>query len=891
MTPLLGGRRGRDEPGGPEEPVPRLAPDLRLAPAAAASWAGSAWAVAVPSGVAVGGGGLALALAVAVLLLRRAVLLRRVVPPSARRHRPRASGTVTVVVALVCSGGVLLCAGGQLAVREAGLLPRLVEDGATVRVEAVVRADPRSVRSETGRVPAREQLAVRVRVEHVAGRGMSGPSRSPVLVLGSTAWAGLTPGTRVEAVGRLVATDPGDDVVALLVSTRPPVRLAEAPTWQRGAERLRAGLREAAEPLPADAGGLLPGLVVGDTSRLPPRLEEDMRAVGLTHLTAVSGANVAIVCGTVLVLSAAAGARRRLRLVLAAVALAGFVVLARPEPSVLRAAVMGAIGLVGLAASRRGRGMPLLCVSVVVLTAVDPWLSRSFGFALSVLATAALLLLARPVADVLSRVVPRLVAHAVAVPLAAQAVCGPVVVLLSPQVPLLAVPANLLVAPAIAPATVLGVAAAALAPLSMPAAEAAAWVAGVATGWIARVATAAAGVPGAVVAWPGGRGGALLLAGVTAGLLLAGAHVVRAGPGARRVLAAAAGVALAGVLVLAGAAASRWLRSAAWPPPGWRVVACDVGQGDALVLSTGADSAVVVDVGPDAAAVDRCLRTLAVRRVDLLVLTHFHADHVAGLEGVLADRPVSRALVSPLAAPSGQANRAREALAAAGVPTTAVTRGVRGDAGPVRWQVLWPAESTDGGSSEEPEGSAANDASVVLLMESAGLRVLAAGDVEPPAQVGLRRALSAPPNDLVPVDVLKVAHHGSAAQDAALHRLLAPRVALIGAGTRNDYGHPAPATLEMLAATGALVLRTDVGGHLAVGMTEGRLWAATERSSDGDGRLGSWQRDVARQPQRRGATWSRHRWFSSPEPRRSSPTGRSSGCAAWRRTAARTSRW
>ena len=240
-----------------------------------------------------------------------------------------------------------------------------------------------------------------------------------------------------------------------------------------------------------------------------------MRTTGLTHLSAVSGANFTLVCGTVLLVLTALGAGRVPRLAVAALAAVGFVVLARPEPSVLRAAAMGLVGLVGLAGSRRAAGVPALAVAVVLLCVLDPWLSRSAGFALSVLATGGLLLLAGPWTRTLARALPLWAAAAVAVPLAAQAVCSPVTVLLTPQLSLVAVPANVLVAPAVAPATVLGVVAALLAPVWPQGAAGVAWLGGWAVRWIALVARRGADLPHAAVPWPEGVGGAALLAGVT----------------------------------------------------------------------------------------------------------------------------------------------------------------------------------------------------------------------------------------------------------------------------------------------------------------------------------------------------------------------------------------
>ena len=785
--------------------------DLRLAPSALSAWAGSGWAVGAPATAALVVAGCAL-LTAGLLVLGR------------RRWPPGAS----VAMALTAGGVVVLVTAGHVAVRQAGLLADLVDDRATVRVLATVSDDPARVAPDPDRPWTAEnpRWVVRVTVSEVVGRGQQGGAKAPVLVLGGGAWADVRPGEQVTARGRLAPTDDGDDVIGLLVATTTPERMRSPPGWQREAEQLRAGLRRAAEPLPPDAAGLLPGLVVGDTSRLPPDLEEAMRVAGLTHLCAVSGANVAIVCGTVLLVAGGCGAGRRVRLVIAGAALAGFVVLARPDPSVLRAAVMGAVGLVGLAAGRTRRGVSALAGAVVLLTAIDPWLSRSFGFALSVLATAGLLLLARPWALRLARRMPLPLAQALAVPAAAQAVCAPVVVLLTPEVPLLAVPANLIVAPAVAPATVLGVLAVLVEPWWAAGAVGIAWVAGWATSWIALVARASAAVPFASLGWVAGWRGAALLAAVTVLGVVLLAFLLRAGRGRgvdrRVVLAVTAALAVVAVI----AVRPPWAARGAWPPAGWLVVACDVGQGDALVIATGPGAGVVVDAGPEPAAVDACLTRLAVERVDLLVLTHFHADHVAGLDGVLRGREVAEALVSPLRAPEQGAERALRSLEDAAVDVIEADAGMAGSAGSVSWSVLWPdaplREHRDDADAE------VNDASVVVLVEVAGLRLLATGDVEPQAQEGLRAELQRRGEPAV--DVLKVAHHGSAHQDPALHRLLAPRLALVSVGDDNDYGHPAPAALALLDEVGAVVARTDVHGDVAVGAGDGSgLWVAGSR--------------------------------------------------------------
>ena len=609
-----------------------------------------------------------------------------------------------------------------------------------------------------------------------------------------------------------------------------------------GASALRAGLRAACAGLPPDARGLLPSLVVGDTTGLPPDLEEDMRTTGLTHLSAVSGANFTLVCGTVLLVLTALGAGRVPRLAVAALAAVGFVVLARPEPSVLRAAAMGLVGLVGLAGSRRAAGVPALAVAVVLLCVLDPWLSRSAGFALSVLATGGLLLLAGPWTRALARGLPVWAAAAVAVPLAAQAVCSPVTVLLTPQLSVVAVPANVLVAPAVAPATVLGVVAALLAPVWPQGAAGVAWLAGWAVRWIALVARRGADLPHAAVPWPEGVGGAALLAGATVLVAVGAALVVqRLGrhpsrptvrrPVPRLAVVAAAGVLLCAVGVRAGLAdpvLARWFSvPAAWPGT-WEVAACDVGQGQALVVRTGEATAVVVDAGPDPALVDRCLDELGVERVELLALTHFHADHVAGLPGVLRGRTVDAALVSPLPAPEAGAREVAEQLADAGLvaraPPTGTVLVLGPAAAPVVVEVLGPVPPYDasGAAGVDDPDEAANDASLVLHVRTPATTLLATGDAEPPAQRALLGVLRGRP-DLLPVDVVSLAHHGSARQEPALYDVLGARVVLVSAGRDNDYGHPAPSALELASRTGALVARTDLSGSVAVGAADGAL--------------------------------------------------------------------
>ena len=735
-------------------------------------------------------------------------------------HRWRRRSWVTsTAVTLLGTALALVATAAHSSVREAGLVPGLAAQRAMATIEAVIVTDPRVVMTKG--VRPTELVIVKVSVRTVVGRGQRSESSTPVMVFGDKSWVQVRWRETVRVSGRFDVADPGDDVVAIFNPSGPPASVGEPGLIADVAEHVRSGLRDAVSGLPIDARGLLPGLVIGDTSRTPQSLTDAMLKTGMTHLSAVSGSNVAVVLVAAMALCRVVGVRRRWRPPVALILLAGFVILARPEPSVLRAAVMGVIGLLGLSASRRRMGIPALSGAILVLLCVDPWLSRSFGFALSTLATLGLLLFARPWGAWFARFLPgRLkgLGVAIAIPVAAQAMCGPVVVLLQGSVTLIGVVANLLAAPLVAPATVLGVSVALVALVSHPLAVLIGWLAALPTLGIAWVARACAGVPMGTMPWPDGAPGAILLALVTIGLLFTGPWLMATIRGRPYVVVA---------LVLLALAAAWPTSGLVWPSPGWRIVACDVGQGDGLVLASGQGHAVVVDVGPDSEAIDGCLKRLKVEVVDALVLTHFHADHVDGLRGVLHGRIVRQILTSPVPDPAFQTREVQGWADAAGIPIQQLYAGDQLTWGSVQAAVLWPARVMH-------EGSVPNNASVVLSVSVGSLHVLMLGDVETPAAHEVLLALRRDPvfREGDEYDVLKVAHHGSRLQDPALLAEVAAPVALISVGADNTYGHPAPATLDLLAAAGSQVFRTDQRGDIAVARTsDGTVLVSARRDS------------------------------------------------------------
>ncbi|MEQ4303587.1 ComEC/Rec2 family competence protein [Plantactinospora sp. B6F1] len=827
-------------------PEHRQPPDLRLAGLALGSWLSALAGLLLGTGptvlVAALAGGAALALSGRLALSRRSVrsewatlsrrsvwsgwatlsrrspLSRWVVTSGQLGRQGRALCdrhgwvVVTVLLGVVC-GSVATAA--RLGVRDAPPISRLAEDRARVRAELVVRDDPRPIGGVAGR-PATYLLSTRLvwLAEEETSR-IRMPAR--ILVLATDpGWRGLLPGQRVTATGRLAAPRGGDLTAAVLTVSTPPVPQG-TPSWaQRAAGSLRAGLQRAAAPLPTEPGGLLPGLVVGDTSRLEPAVEEDFLITGMTHLTAVSGSNVAIVVGLVLLLARWARAGPWLAAVLSGAALVGFVVLARPSPSVVRAATMGAIGLLALAVGRPRAALPALASAVTVLVVVDPELAGDAGFALSVLATGGLLLLAPRWRDALRRRgVPAGAAEALAIPAAAQLACAPVVAGLSGTISLVAVPANLLAVPAVAPATVLGVTAAVLSPIWPTGAEGMAWLGSWPAWWLVLVARYGARLPAGTLPWLDGVAGGLLLGVLTVALLIA----VRR-PLVRRLVAVVAAAVVVGALPVR-------LVATGWPPAGWVVVACAVGQGDSLVLPVGVGRAVVVDAGPDPGAVDRCLRRLGVRAVSLLVVSHFHADHVNGVDGVFRGRRVDAVVVPQWLEPAEGRATVERAGSANGVPVGTVGAGWTYAAGSVALVLLGPPYPIRGTRSDP------NNNSLVLRAQVGGVSILLSGDAETEEQ---RALLESVPVARLRVDVLKLAHHGSAYQEPAFLDTVRPAVALVPVGVDNGYGHPNAGVLDRLARSGVRVLRTDRDGDLAVvGAGGGQLSVAVRGLDVGDG--------------------------------------------------------
>lgn len=796
--------------------MPREAPDLRLASGAITAWAAVLWGLSRSAG-------LVAAAAVVLLIAGLLIVVLVIAAPKvglfiAPRHLLVLVGQL-LAFAACCAAVVLAPLAARLHQARATEVATLAASRLDVTAELVVTADPRPLAARGPSGAARSAVDARLMAVRIAGRrtAVSGS----VLVLGpSDGWRHVLPGQRVSLDARLSPPLPDNLLTATLSARTDPELIGRPPWWQRAAGSVRGGLQQAA-PLPALPRGLRPGLVDGDTSQLDPVLAERFRIAGLTHLVAVSGTNCSILIGAVALVLRRARASPRTVAVLGGVVLVGFVVIARPSPSVLRAAVMAAIALAALATGRQRSAVPVLAASVLILLEWQPTLAVDLGFALSVAATAALLLIAPGWALALRRRhVPAGLAEAVAVAAAAHVVTAPLIVGITGRISLVAIAANLLAEPVVAAATVLGVLAAVLSVMWMPAAIGCAELAGWPCRWLVWVAEYFGSLPGACLPWPSGvAGGALLFVPIGIGSLAARRALPRVLLGVAITVALVVQIPVRAVVV-------------GWPPPGWLMVACDVGQGDALVLSAGGHSAVVIDAGPDPVASDRCLHWLGITDIPLLILSHDHLDHVGGIAGVIHDRTVGRVIVSPLDEPASGHRMLSDTVAQRGLrlePATVPSHldvGVGADA--VRLDVLGPRQSYAGTRSDP------NNSSVMLLATVHSRRILLPGDAEIEAQDDLLVA-----GIDLHADILKVPHHGSAYSDPAFLEAVHASVAVVSVGRNNDYGHPSPLLLAEMSRIGVPTYRTDRDGDIAVVDDGARLTTVVRatRTGNATGRL------------------------------------------------------
>jgi competence protein ComEC len=761
-----------------------------LALAAAAFWSGIAWATGGELELGLGAA-LALGLSGLLVLLTMAAL--------------RGASIARIVGVFVAFG---LLGAGWAGIRDARVRSSPVAEliGRPVRLIGVIASSPQpGTFGWTGAMRA-ESVARRVEGAPVMRVGaavwLEGRQRAPELPEGERVGVEGIVERLHGSFGRYLRQRGYAAMVEVdFVADRGPplnpfVRLAHA---------LRRSLRRSlASVFPQKEAGLLMGLALGDTSGLDPEVEESFRATGLTHLTAVSGENLIMFLAPVLGVAGLVAAGRRARFLIGIAAVGFFVVLAGAEPSVLRAAAMSGLTLLGIFLGRPRSPPAILGGAVLLLLARDPTLVHAVGFQLSVAATAGMALLAQPLANRLSAL-PGPLALAAGTTLAAQAGVMPLLLFYFRVFPLVSIPANLLAFPAVGPGMLLGLVAGAVQPLWRPLAFMAAALARIPIGYLEWLSDHLARSPLPSITSPGGQ--VLTLIGGFACVVL-GAWWTRSGRRVpRRVLVLSALV--LPVVLLTGA-------FRAGPPSHLTIVFFNVGQGDAALIRSPAGATILIDGGPDPDLVAAKLAALGIRRLDLLVATHAHADHVGGLPTVLARFPVALVVDPGCGGDSPFYAEFLRAVRSAGVPFRHPAAGTVLWVGDVRLDVLGPATCYHGTASDP------NNDSLVLRMSNGRSSAMFPGDAEQPSQTELVDQLGG----LLPAMVLKVPHHGGATSLQQFFLAVRARVAVVSVGV-NRYGHPVPAVLRQLSADGMHVFRTDRSGDVTVRFEEGRVAVTT----------------------------------------------------------------
>jgi competence protein ComEC len=558
-------------------------------------------------------------------------------------------------------------------------------------------------------------------------------------------------------------------------------------------DRLEAAISRGTSGVPR---AVVLGVVLGEDEGLGSGVQREFRASGLYHLLAVSGQNVAFIAGGMLALGWLLRLSRLAQELFTLGAIASYVLAVGWQPSVVRAAVAGALASLAWIASRPRDRWHFLALGALVLLAWTPTSLLDPGFQLSFVAVAAIFL-GLPVIHRVSEgyPIPRRLAEALGVAFVCGLATAPVVLLQFGQAPIYTVPANALAEPVMPFVLGLGLLAAVVEPIAPGAGAALAWLAGWGGAWLELVAHMISTLPSAQIGARAAIALALAGAALTVAVRSTSVRGRALSPGALAVSVAAAALALAGWRSLH--------EPASWhPPAGFRVTFLDVGQGDSALLET-ASARVLVDEGPPEADVAGQLLRMGIRSLSAMVLTHPERDHVGGAAAVLGRLRVGVVLDPELATTGPDYQEAMAVVRARHVSRALVRSGAEFRVGGLALRVLSPPDA--GLPHENPNLNA-----VVLIASYGDTDVFLPADAESDVTghlAGLRD-----------VEILKVAHHGS--EDPGLPeelRTLRPEVAVISVGRNNDYGHPRPETLAALAAVPRLALyRTDVDGRVVV---------------------------------------------------------------------------
>lgn len=768
----------------------------------------------------------------------------------ARSSQKRRWLNIGLLVALACwlaTPAAFVVQQQRVAAEESGWLA-FVEELGTARLSAQLVTDPVERDGPFG-----PSWFATVEVEHFGKDLVATDHPAKIVVSADETWAELNTDDFVCFMGRVSDNKSSVFVNALAAPDLGSCHDSGDSVSTTGRDVMRHALRHQADETIGYAPELLPGLILGDRSQQSEQLDDAMKVSGLSHLSAVSGAH------TSLIASAATLLLRSLRLP-RPVVIAGFlctlllfVQIVGMQPSIIRAATMGAIGAWAVFFGRGSQALPVLALSTIVILTTAPELIHEVGFQLSVAATAGIVLGAQPLErwlhGIFESFLPDFAASflssSLAISATAQLACQPILLSFVDYVSLYSLLANLLATPLLPLITVPGTIAAALAVVAPPVSQLLLHIVAIPTSGIGWVATTVTGLPGAMLPWPQGVPGSLLIALHWMACAIVMLQLLRLQRRPKPPIKVDTGLSvwrrllqpseqprvsvtnIAQCLVVMVAVVAHL--AVFWPTKtdsideDWDIIGCDVGQGDMFLVRTGVESAVVFDTGPDGDLAKECLVEANVSHIDLLVVTHLHADHVGGISGVLDVTEPGQTLYSTGTDPS-------YSPADTGLPDTAkpasaplvqvIDHASNDDEHPV--EVRWTVLAADAEATNE------NNASVVMLVEiyrhGGVTTALFAGDLEEDAAAQLM-AQGLLPDD---IDILKLSHHGAQNGGVELIEHTRPLMALVGVGEENSYGHPHDDILDALGPRVQL-RRTDLDGTFSVTLEQSHAYTALER--------------------------------------------------------------
>lgn len=751
-----------------------------------------------------------------------------------RKAQQRQLFSLALLIAIAClvaTPAAFVVQQQRMAAEESGWLT-FVEQLGTARMSAELASDP--VEREGAFGPS---WFVTVEVEHYGKELVETNHPAQLVVAADETWAELRAGDSVCFMGRV--TDHESTVFASSLAAADPGTCFETEDTTRtsGRDLMRTALRDQTAQTISYAPQLLPGLILGDRSQQSERVDEAMKISGLSHLSAVSGAHTSLIAAAATLLFRSLRLPRPVVIVAFLGTLVLFVQLVGMQPSIIRAATMGAIGAWALFFGRGSQALPILALSTITILTISPELIHDVGFQLSVAATAGIVLGAQPLErwmhGIFEKVLPDFMAtilsSSLAISTTAQLACQPILLTFVDYVSLYSLLANLVATPLLPLITVPGTIAAALAVIAPFLSQFILHLVAIPASGIGWIATTVTDLPGATLPWPDGIVGTLLIilhwlaCAIALGKLLRMQRQHKPpikldsrGPLWQRVFYPSQhrfGLANAvqySVLVIAVVAhlAVFWPTKSGAIDEQWDIIGCDVGQGDMFLIRTGAESAMVIDTGPDDQLAKQCLADANISHIDVLIVTHLHADHVGGITGVLETAEPAQIVYSTGTDPTytpDTTDLPAEATQLNAPRVEIIDHDDEQHPVQLRWSVL----AADTTASNE------NNASVVMAVEiyrhNGVVKALFAGDLEEDGAAELL-AQNILPED---IDILKLSHHGARNGGTELIDHTSPEIGLIGVGEDNTYGHPHD---DILSAFGpaAEIRRTDRDGTFSV---------------------------------------------------------------------------